>query len=242
MAPFPAPTEAWHTDTYPSIDPSRPELSLAGKSIVITAGGSGIGAAIAQSCAKAGAASIALIGRIVHVLEDNKAHIRSISNNTVEVLVVQADISNALEVDKAFRTIKQTFGGDAPLDILISNAGNFCGLTSLLKDDVDEWFRSFKINVKESLLVTRAFLSAAANNPKYQPTIVHISTAIAHVRSSFFPGFSAYAASKMASTRLFDYVQSERANVYVVSIHPGQVITEMSDKPGREDPTPVDQG
>lgn len=34
--PFPSVTSKWHNDTYPSISPSRPELSLRGKSVIIT--------------------------------------------------------------------------------------------------------------------------------------------------------------------------------------------------------------
>jgi hypothetical protein len=33
--PFPAPVSNWHNDTYDAISPSRPELSVAGKTIVI---------------------------------------------------------------------------------------------------------------------------------------------------------------------------------------------------------------
>ncbi len=33
--PFPSATPTWHNDTYPSFSPSRPELSVAGKAVVI---------------------------------------------------------------------------------------------------------------------------------------------------------------------------------------------------------------
>lgn len=33
--PYPSLTSTWHNDTYPSISPSRPELSVAGKTVVI---------------------------------------------------------------------------------------------------------------------------------------------------------------------------------------------------------------
>lgn len=36
--PFPSLTETWHTASYPAISPSRPELSAANKTVVITGG------------------------------------------------------------------------------------------------------------------------------------------------------------------------------------------------------------
>lgn len=34
--PFPSVTTTWHNDTYAAISPSRSELSVAGKSVIIT--------------------------------------------------------------------------------------------------------------------------------------------------------------------------------------------------------------
>ena len=232
MAPFPSPTRAWHTDTYPSINPSNPELSLAGKTVVITGGGAGIGGAIARSFARAGVSHIALIGRRKHLLEENKAEILSISKNT-EVFLATADISNEVQVQHAFNAIKEVVG---PLNILVNNAAYFSGANPVLSESVDEWFKSFEVNVKGSYLVAKAFLQVATK----APTLVNITSAIAHMPSTYFPGFSAYAASKIASTRFFDYLQSERPDLHMVSIHPGQVATEMAEKVGMT--TTIDHG
>ncbi|KAK9241982.1 short-chain dehydrogenase, partial [Lipomyces tetrasporus] len=211
-------TKVWHTDTYPSIRPSKPELSLAGKSVVITGGGLGIGRAIAQSFAKG------------HILQENSFKISSISNS-VEVFLAPADISNKAEVEQAFAAIKDAFG---PLEIMVNNAAYFAGASSILDEPIDKWLTSFEVNVKGTFLVAKAFL--AISNPT--PTVVNITSAIAHMPSSYFPGYSAYAASKMASTRFFDYLLSESPKLHVVSIHPGQVVTEMAEKVGMT--TPID--
>jgi len=33
---FPSPTPTWHNDTYPAIDPTLPNLSHAGQTVIIT--------------------------------------------------------------------------------------------------------------------------------------------------------------------------------------------------------------
>ncbi|KAK9257920.1 hypothetical protein V1519DRAFT_479802, partial [Lipomyces tetrasporus] len=149
-------TKVWHTDTYPSISPSKPELSLAGKSVVITGGGLGIGGAIAQSFAKG------------HILQENSFKISSISNS-VEVFFAPADISNKAEVEQAFAAIKDAFG---PLDIVVNHAAYFAGASSILDEPIDKWLTSFEVNVKGTFLVAKAFL--AISNPT--STVVNITS------------------------------------------------------------------
>lgn len=60
---FPSFTKIFHHEPYDEISPSRPDLSVKGKSVIITGGGTGIGKAIAKAYAQAGASSIAIIGR-----------------------------------------------------------------------------------------------------------------------------------------------------------------------------------
>lgn len=225
-APWPSPTKTWHDDTYPAIDPARPELSLAGKTAVITGGGSGIGGAIARSFAKAGVSQLALIGRRLQVLEEKKAEI-AIINPKTEVLLLQADIVNGEQIQKAFETVKSRFGEP---QILVNNAAYFDGPISVLKDSVDNWYQAFDINVKGSLNVARSFLSVATLSPR----ILNVSSAQAHLDAKFFPGMSAYLSSKMAQLRMFESIQVEREDVVIVSCHPGRVMSEMSAKIGRK--------
>lgn len=94
MPPFPSPTKTWHSTAYPSIYPSRPELSQKNKTILITGGGTGIGAGTAHAFAEAGAARIALLVRREQPLLDTKASIQQ-QYPSVEVFTASVDVTKA---------------------------------------------------------------------------------------------------------------------------------------------------
>lgn len=68
-------TAEWHNAPYPAIDPSQPGLSQAGRHVVVTGGGTGIGAAIALASATSGAATISIIGRRADKVQETKEKI-----------------------------------------------------------------------------------------------------------------------------------------------------------------------
>jgi NAD(P)-dependent dehydrogenase (short-subunit alcohol dehydrogenase family) len=224
MAPFPSYTKEWHSTPYAAISPTRPELSLAGKSAVITGGATGIGLAISIALAEAGISKLAIIGRRSEVLSAGKTKIYSIVGNKTEVFTVSADISNQAEVDSAFSRIGAQFG--QPLDLLVSNAGYFTGAKRLGTETEDEWTRAVNINIKGVYFTATAFITKAAPDA----TIINVSSAVAHL-GVVFPGFSSYAATKMAGSKIMQYVQQENPGMHVVDMHPGQVReTEMAQK------------
>ncbi|KAF4810746.1 Short chain dehydrogenase andI [Colletotrichum siamense] len=115
-------TKTYHHKPYDLISPSRPELSAAGKNVVITGGGTGIGKSIALSFAKAGASSICILGRRLDRLEIAVAEIRSTAKLGTQVLCKKADLSIRDEACAAIDEISSAVGN---IDILVSNAGFF---------------------------------------------------------------------------------------------------------------------
>ncbi len=88
---------------------------LAGKRILITGGGSGLGAAMAQRFAELGAALI-ICGRRKPALEQAAMRLRRDGGATVTPL--PCDIRDAAAVDSMMTAI----WGDGPLDVLVNNA------------------------------------------------------------------------------------------------------------------------
>lgn len=214
---WPSYTRTFHRTSYPSISPTRPELSLAGKTVIVTGGGTGIGAAIALSVAQAGASHLAIIGRRSAVLAKTAEKIRTATQTGTHILPVTADLANKDEVDKAIEFIHMSFG-NKPLDILVPNAGFFTGIRDMGTETADEWTSNFDINVKAVVFITTAFLAKAAKNA----AIINISSAVTHV--SALPGLASYAVSKSAGTKFIEYLAATYPEKRVVNVHPGQVM------------------
>ncbi|KAK2755492.1 putative secondary metabolism biosynthetic enzyme [Arachnomyces sp. PD_36] len=216
--PFPSFTRTWHNASYSSIDPSNPQLSAKGKKIVITGGGSGIGAEVARSFARAGAASIAILGRTKSNLLAVKDSVEAQYRDT-SVIPIVMDVTDENSVCIAATRIKEEFGG---WDVLVSNAGYCPPITRLGDSKTEDWFRGFEVNVKGSYLVAREFIPFAAER---DAVLLNVSSGVCHV--SPMAGVSSYAPSKLASNKFFEYVQDEHPHIRVTSIHPGVIKTEM---------------
>jgi len=222
MPSFPSPTATWHRSTYPAIDPTRPELSLKGKTIIITGGGTGIGAETALYFAKAGASKIVILGRREQPLLDTKASIQKAIPG-VEIITASVDVTNKSQVDATFSKI---FGSSGKIDVLVSNAG-FVGPVKTIKDvDPDVWFEGVEKNLKMSLYIAKAFLLYSSPNGVF----INVSSAVAHVDMA--PAFSSYAVGKLAAARYLGALQYENPGLRVFSIQPGMVLTDMSRESG----------
>lgn len=220
MAPFPSPTSKWHADTYPSISPTRPELSAKGKSVIITGGGTGIGAETARAFAEAGASRIALLGRRKQPLLDTKASIEHAFAHA-EVFVASTDVTKKNEVDEAF----SKFVRDGKVDVLVSNAA-IVGPQDPVEDGGSDFVDAIKQNLTGSLFVAQAFLRYAAADA----VAIEVSSSAAHL--DFTATLSSYCISKLAIVRLWDSLAFAHPEVNVFHVQPGIVDTAMNKEVG----------
>jgi NAD(P)-dependent dehydrogenase (short-subunit alcohol dehydrogenase family) len=218
---LPGYTKTWHNTSYPAISPSNPALSVAGKNIVITGGGSGIGSATALSYARAGAKSITLLGRRENLLKETAAKIRQVASE-VKVLALKADVLDLSSLERAFTKVKNDFG---TIDVLVSNAGFLANPTSVLKSDVNDWWMSFEINVLGTYNIVKAFVPFSTPG---ESVFLNVSSGVATL--SPMPGVSAYTASKAANSKLGEHLAFELGpqGIRVVNIQPGIVETDMN--------------
>jgi NAD(P)-dependent dehydrogenase (short-subunit alcohol dehydrogenase family) len=218
---FPSPTKTWHTKPYASISPTRPELSTAGKTVLITGGGSGIGPMFARSFAASGAAAIVLIGRTKATLVATQADLLEAFPST-KIYTFPVDISDAKALNEAMIQLMdflKSAGQSPKIDILVANAAYMHNRYSVGTADEDDWWRTFTVNVLGNFNLMRAFLPHAAHDA----VVLYVSSGADHV--PYVPGLSGYASSKLAATKVFDYLAVENPGLHVRQFHPGAVET-----------------
>ena len=92
------------------------ELSLRGKSAIVTGAGRGIGRAIALSLAEAGA-DVALAARTPSDLEHGASEIRALGSRA---FAVPTDVSDSNQIESMVEATLKQFGN---IDVLVNNAG-----------------------------------------------------------------------------------------------------------------------
>lgn len=188
------------------------------KTALITGATSGIGKATAQEFAKHKIRLI-LCGRREERLQSLKEELSKFT----EVTTLQFDVSKKEEVISAIDSLPENF---KKIDILINNAGNAHGLSTIQDGNMDDWDAMLDINVKGLLYVTKAIIpQMIAQNEGF---IVNIgSTAGKEV----YKNGNVYCASKFAVNALNKSMRLDLNdyNIRVSAIHPGMVETEFSE-------------
>ena len=223
-------TKSLRREIYPSIDPKNPQLSAEGKTILITGATGGLGGVrtisststhpqtdlspqeVARAWAIAGAKAIVLVGRNTPLLEEPAAAVRALSPST-QVLSLTADLSNETEVESLFTQSVAAFG---TVDVVLHAAGSLAG-GAVGDMSPSEWFRDYEINVKGSYILVHYYLKTLGTATG---TFIIVGTLGASFTA---PGMSAYSGSKMALLKLAEYLDAEKANLRVFTVHPGIV-------------------
>ncbi|TKC88675.1 SDR family oxidoreductase [Trinickia terrae] len=191
------------------------DLGLAGKTLVVTGGASGIG----KACVEAALAE----GARVAVLDANTAQGRALASehSGAGLLFLPADVSGERSVAAAIDAVAARFGG---IDALIASAG-ISGpvgkpVTAIAQD---EWDRVMAVNVRGVFLCAKHALPHLEARPGAAIVLVASD-------SSLFAsaGMSAYCASKAAALMLAKGLSVDHPSVRVNSVCPSVVDTPMS--------------
>ena len=126
-------------------------LSLDGKTIVITGGGTGLGREMALAMARAGA-DLVIASRRTGPIEEVAALVRDMGRRS---LTVSTDVTDSAQVERLFRTTLDEFG---KVDVLLSNAGIVRGQGATPIWDVtdDDWRLGIDTNLTGSFYCARA--------------------------------------------------------------------------------------
>jgi NAD(P)-dependent dehydrogenase (short-subunit alcohol dehydrogenase family) len=90
------------------------------------------------------------------------------------------------------------------------------------------------------MLTAKAFLPSA--NPSHA-AILGVTTGASALPPAMLPGLSAYVSSKLAQVKFLEFLAAENPNIFVASMHPGMVETDMFLKSGgKAEVMPMDTG
>lgn len=194
-------------------------FSLEGKVALVTGGGRGIGKAIAQGFAKAGA-KVAITSRKIDDLKGTADEINAFGGQAVPV---QAHLGKMEEIKKMVDAVMQQFGR---IDILVNNAGASPAMASVLDSEERLWETIMNLNLKGLYFISQA----AARIMKTQGggKIINISSI-----DGFHPErqVSIYSISKAGVRMITKAFAAELApfNIQVNTIAPGAVTSKMMD-------------
>ena len=119
-------------------------MELSSRVVLVTAGGSGIGLAVAHHFYNR--------GDRVHICDIDQSTIDSAACEMPDVTSTCADLTDTEQVDKVFRDLKETHG---QLDILINNVG-VAGPAAAVEDILPtEWNDTIAVDLNSIFYVTR---------------------------------------------------------------------------------------
>jgi NAD(P)-dependent dehydrogenase (short-subunit alcohol dehydrogenase family) len=194
-----------------SLPISNYSTEFSGKTILVTGGTKGIGAAIANRFQEAGATVLTTARTVPDAL-------------ALSDLFIQADLSSPQGVAKVVEEVEKRVG---VLDVLVNNVGGSSapeGGALALSDD--EWERAFQENLFAAVRLDRAFLPAMLE--QRSGVIVHISSIQREL--PLYEATLAYAAAKAALTTYSKGLSNQVApeGLRVVAVAPGFIETEAA--------------
>ena len=198
-------------------------ISLAGRTAIITGANQGLGEAIAYAYVQAGA-SVFLCARDASKLVKVADDLRSICEAGQRVEAIRADVSKQEDVHHLVSTALAEF---SQIHILVNNAGVYGPKGPTEDVDWDVWKQAIEVNLFGSVLTARALV------PHFRAhrygKIIQLSGGGA---TTPLPFISAYAASKAGIVRFMETLAEETKGegIDVNSIAPGALNTRLLDE------------
>lgn len=204
-------------------------MSLQGKSVLVTGGGSGIGAGVTEELVRGGAV-VTIVGRGAERLTETARRIGEEAGRADAVHAHVADVTDEEQVKRAVAAAVEHGGG---LDGVVACAGGSETIGPITQMDTDAWKRTVDLNVNGMMYTLKH--SARALVARGGGSFVAISSIAA---SNTHRWFGAYGPTKAAVDHMVGLGADElgASRVRVNGIRPGLIETELI-APILEDPS-----
>ena len=190
------------------------QIDLSGKNVLVTGSTRGIGRAIAETLAKAGA-RVAVVGRDLQKAQEAAT---AVGNGAIGFA---CNVTDTAAIAKLVADVEAAFGS---IDVLVNNAGiTRDNLVMRLKDE--DWDAVINANLRGAFAAIRAVSRGMMK--RRSGRIINISSIIGIIGNK---GQANYAASKAGLIALTKSVAKELGsrNILVNAVAPGFIETEMT--------------
>lgn len=196
-----------------------PRVDLTGQVAIVTGGGRGLGQAVAETLAQAGAA-VAVIARSADQLADTVTRMTQAGGRA---RAYPADVTDQQAMEQMASTVERDLG---PVTLLVNNAGIIHPLGPTWEVSAEEWWRTLEVNLRGPFLCTSAILPAMIR--QRQGRIINVASGASLEAIAYC---SAYVVSKTALVRFTENVAQETKDhgIGVFAVDPGTVRTAMAD-------------
>ena len=192
-------------------------MRFAGKAVLVTGGGRGIGQAIALGFGREGA-TVAVNAAHIATAEDTAERIRKAGGTAI---AIEASVTDENQVSAMVDRVIAQLGG---IDVLVNNAGISQPIMPLLEQSTADWDQVVDTNYRGTYICSKA--AAHGMIEKRYGKIVNIAS-IAGLTGQIHR--TAYASSKAAVINLTMVLAVELAkyNINVNAVLPGYVMTDL---------------
>ncbi|EIT81699.1 short-chain dehydrogenase, putative [Aspergillus oryzae 3.042] len=212
-------TQTIHNAPYPTISPSRPELSQAGRAVLITGGHTGIGYAIARAFAKAGAERLIIVGRRNDMVS-SAAKVLGSEFPSTQAIGRRCDVADLGSVNTLWKDLAKE---GILVDVVVLNAAKLSAQPILDLGKEAVW--------EEYVMNVRAHLDFTERLYKQPGALINLTSLAIH-ETQLTGQYPSYGATKSAGTMLLQQIAKDVSadKLQIVSYHPGGVFTELAEQ------------
>lgn len=159
-------TKTTRSKLYPTVSPTRPELSQKGKVVLVTGGGSNIGLSLSHAFVQASSDTIIIVGRRTAVLEgarkelEDEAHA---AGTGTKIIARSADLTNLVDIAALW---KELGNKGLTVDVYVANAATITGPAPLFEVGADGVWAGIEGNLKSQLYMTEKFMAQGGDKKK----------------------------------------------------------------------------